>query len=596
MTLQLAYTDRILGAIVRRLRNWGIYDSAMVAVVADHGAAFIPGQIAPAARRRERRLDPAGADVRQAAAASAAGRIVTRPVRTIDLLPTIADVLGIRIPWRGGRPLAVRSAVPGGPRTPTSGTGRRWRACPAAADTARASAPPSRSATGSSAAATSTRSGASRRRLGEQLRGARPVEVSVESPGGTTVDPKVRDLPLARLRQHPGAAREPTGQPLIAKLNGRIVAVGADGRWRRRVHGHDPPRGLPAREKQFAALRALSPVPRLRPGYAGPVASQGRKALDGSAAPEHGLSWLARGRRAGDDRRAPGHSDRRRRAAGPIAIGVAQPIFDGSERSTYAFPAVKVGGWDLVRLAVLLLLLVPPAADVGGRAAGRAGHRGSMRGLVHLAWIGLLGRPARLADRRQRRRAERLPATADSGRGADRSGSIYLRFDAARQPLADPRLRRARSSPGCSCSPRRSSTSPSPQSTDDPKATGRIEDPRGAASIFDEFPLDGAARLQEQDRRAGAFPNFAALSRHSDWFRNAMTVADTTEQAVPAILSGDFPKPNGVAIYTDHPRNLFTLLGSSSYRPTSRSPDRPLPAGYLLQLVLRAQSPGPDSR
>ena len=83
--------------------------------------------------------------------------------------------------------------------------------------------------------------------------------------------------------------------------------------------------------------------------------------------------------------------------------------------------------------------------------------------------------------------------------------------------------------------------------------------------VFDEFPL--TALLNDRGKvDAERFPNFAALSRHSDWFRNALTVADTTEQAVPAILTGDFPKPNGVASYTDHPRNLFTLFDSSSYR------------------------------
>ena len=40
------------------------------------------------------------------------GRIISRPVRTIDLLPTIADVLGIRIPWHvDGRSL-LRTARP----------------------------------------------------------------------------------------------------------------------------------------------------------------------------------------------------------------------------------------------------------------------------------------------------------------------------------------------------------------------------------------------------------------------------------------------------------------------------------------------------
>ena len=55
--------------------------------------------------------------------------------------------------------------------------------------------------------------------------------------------------------------------------------------------------------------------------------------------------------------------------------------------------------------------------------------------------------------------------------------------------------------------------------------------------VFDELPL--AALLNERGQiDAKRFPNFAALARDSDWFRNAVTVADTTEQAVPAIFSG----------------------------------------------------------
>ena len=88
--------------------------------------------------------------------------------------------------------------------------------------------------------------------------------------------------------------------------------------------------------------------------------------------------------------------------------------------------------------------------------------------------------------------------------------------------------------------------------------------------VLDELPLAG---LLDSDGKIDArrFPNFAALQRQSDWFRNAVTVADSTEQAVPAILSGNLPDPDGVAIYTDHPENLFTLLGSSLQADISES-------------------------
>lgn len=85
--------------------------------------------------------------------------------------------------------------------------------------------------------------------------------------------------------------------------------------------------------------------------------------------------------------------------------------------------------------------------------------------------------------------------------------------------------------------------------------------------LFDELPLSGLldSTLAIDKKR---FPNFYALSRESTWYRNASTVGDLTSVAVPALLSGVFPVLNEQqrplkAIYREHPRNLFTLLGDS---------------------------------
>lgn len=80
--------------------------------------------------------------------------------------------------------------------------------------------------------------------------------------------------------------------------------------------------------------------------------------------------------------------------------------------------------------------------------------------------------------------------------------------------------------------------------------------------VFDEFPT-----ISLMDRRqrvdAARFPNFAALARDATWFRSATTVHPHTEQAVPAILTGQLPKPGALPIFADHPQNLFTFLGGS---------------------------------
>lgn len=78
--------------------------------------------------------------------------------------------------------------------------------------------------------------------------------------------------------------------------------------------------------------------------------------------------------------------------------------------------------------------------------------------------------------------------------------------------------------------------------------------------VFDE--LAGGSlmdrRLQIDARR---YPNFAELARDSTWYRNATTVDYATERAVPALLTGARAGGDSLPIASDHPRNLFTLLG-----------------------------------
>lgn len=78
--------------------------------------------------------------------------------------------------------------------------------------------------------------------------------------------------------------------------------------------------------------------------------------------------------------------------------------------------------------------------------------------------------------------------------------------------------------------------------------------------VFDEF---NPAGLMDANRRLDAkrFPNFAALARQSNWYRDATTVHAHTEKAVPAILTGRLPRRDALPVYADHRRNLFTLLG-----------------------------------
>ena len=80
--------------------------------------------------------------------------------------------------------------------------------------------------------------------------------------------------------------------------------------------------------------------------------------------------------------------------------------------------------------------------------------------------------------------------------------------------------------------------------------------------IFDALPL--VTLLDEQGRiNEARFKNFAALSQESTWFSNATTVADTTHYAIPAILTGRYPRGSARAVAGSYPDNLFTWLAGS---------------------------------
>jgi hypothetical protein len=79
-------------------------------------------------------------------------------------------------------------------------------------------------------------------------------------------------------------------------------------------------------------------------------------------------------------------------------------------------------------------------------------------------------------------------------------------------------------------------------------------------AIFDELPLNSLL-APDGNIDAERYPNFAALARDAYWFRNASTVAPTTSQAVPAIVSGRYPtERNSAPTLRYYPVNLFTAL------------------------------------
>ena len=118
--LQAMYTDALLGELMATLQRQGTYDDVTLVVAADHGISFTPDESSRGA---------IGSDQQPLGVASqlmyvpfflkeprqVAGDVVDANVWTIDILPTIADVLDVDIPWTVDGRSALGEPRPEGP-------------------------------------------------------------------------------------------------------------------------------------------------------------------------------------------------------------------------------------------------------------------------------------------------------------------------------------------------------------------------------------------------------------------------------------------------------------------------------------------------
>ena len=94
--LQVLYVDQLLGQLVARLRETGMYDRCLLVVTADHGISFRPG----VARRKftpENQAEILSVPLLIKRPGQTMGQRDDRPVETIDIFPTICDELGLAL-------------------------------------------------------------------------------------------------------------------------------------------------------------------------------------------------------------------------------------------------------------------------------------------------------------------------------------------------------------------------------------------------------------------------------------------------------------------------------------------------------------------
>jgi hypothetical protein len=109
--MQVQAVDRMLGTLFDRLREEGEFDDALIVVTADHGVSFTANTPIRAVDRGNL-VDIAWAPLLIKAPHQRAGRIDDRIAQSVDILPTVVDILDLDPPWEfDGRSLL------GAPRT-----------------------------------------------------------------------------------------------------------------------------------------------------------------------------------------------------------------------------------------------------------------------------------------------------------------------------------------------------------------------------------------------------------------------------------------------------------------------------------------------
>lgn len=96
--LQVQFADGMVGTVVRRLKEVGTYEESLLVVLADHGASFRPGGF------KRTINDDNFAEIMAVPLFiklphQQEGFVSDSNVQTIDVLPTIADVIGVQMPW-----------------------------------------------------------------------------------------------------------------------------------------------------------------------------------------------------------------------------------------------------------------------------------------------------------------------------------------------------------------------------------------------------------------------------------------------------------------------------------------------------------------
>jgi hypothetical protein len=108
--LQVGFVDKLLGALMSRLKQIDAFDRSLIVVTADHGSSFRPDDLFRGVSETNY-ADIMAIPLLIKAPFQTEGLVSDRNVETVDILPTVAEILGIQVPWK----IDGRSAL--GPET-----------------------------------------------------------------------------------------------------------------------------------------------------------------------------------------------------------------------------------------------------------------------------------------------------------------------------------------------------------------------------------------------------------------------------------------------------------------------------------------------
>jgi hypothetical protein len=97
--MQTAYTDHLLGTIIKRMRQTGLYDHSLLVVTADHGMAFTPGASARASVTPTTVPDVLWVPLFIKRPGQHSAVVSEVNIEHVDILPTVAGLSGLDVPW-----------------------------------------------------------------------------------------------------------------------------------------------------------------------------------------------------------------------------------------------------------------------------------------------------------------------------------------------------------------------------------------------------------------------------------------------------------------------------------------------------------------